>query len=189
MSLEPSLLTNPDSFILHRRSVSALWSVLCLVICIMVHKVERHGKRDWQWRMRQKKWLSTSAFSSSAVTSLPAMLIRGLNLPGITFHLPNGTIPWATKLQSSLWVLHAVLCKRATMRGLLHQRCSNPRTLLCCHLWWKQSKEKGQSWATTETKDTQSYCRNIHTDKVFKQPMILTQLVDFNSISRFFPTM
>lgn len=58
--------------------------------------------------MSQKKWLSTSAFSSSAVTSLPAMLNRGLNLPGITFHLPNVTIPRATKLQPGLWVLHAV---------------------------------------------------------------------------------
>lgn len=185
MPLELSLLTNPSSVSLHRRSAPALSSVLCLIMCIMVHKAERCGKRDWQWRMRQKKWLSTSVFSS-VVTSLPALLTRGLNLPALLFickwHNPPGQ-----PASVSLWVLHAVPLQESYNEETPApkiQQSGDSAVLL--HPWWKQSKEKGQSGATTETKDTH---RNIHTDKVFKWPMILARSVDFlqlcNSVQSF----
>lgn len=84
------------------------------------------------------------------------------------------------KLQSVCRCYTVSLCKRTTMRGLPHQRCSNPGSLLCCFTPDENRAKRWGSRASTETKGTHSYWRNIHTDKVFKQIMILAQLVDFS---------
>lgn len=106
------------------------------------------------------------------------------------FSFANGTIPLGNQLQSVCGCSTLSLCRRATVRGLLHQRCSNPGILLCCSTPdANKAKRRGSPEPLPRLRTHTSTAGTSTETKVFKQSMILARLVDFlqlcNSVQSF----
>lgn len=142
---------------------------------LAVHPLERCGKRGWQWKLSESLLLvSCYQFAGLAHQQESVYLYMTLYL-----QMPHNLL-W-----SDCQHYRSPLCKRATMWGPLHQRHSNPGTLL--HGATSNANGKGSPSLLRRWRHVQLLQK--HPNRVFKWPTISAPLVYFlqlcNSVQPF----